>query len=326
MKNPRAGIYSKIKKYSTIKNIATILNRVLFSYAFISFLFWFLNCFEIDWLYHFNALFAIPYAIVKNFYVPHGVGVDFTVAIIGGLALMIGFFFELLSNNLQQVLNDLQDEEEQMIMRMRRNKAQQKKRQASPHVMGAYYGENIQDSNFVFLVTANILRLRGKKGEIDLTFQNVELWKQRVNKRLIDNISYSKPMQKGFYKNNLFIAYKDFSYVDDFIMHLRPTFDSIVNEFSKYGVTLSFSCVLSSIPEIIYLEKELDCMDTIISLELESDNVILTGRFKSVYDTKTNKKYLLKYKGDYNLSKNLTISNRQPLYVLKEKIRREEII
>ena len=124
-------------------------------------------------------------------------------------------------------------------------------------------------------------------------------------------------MQKGYYRKNLFLMYKDFNYVDDFVYYIKPTLDSIVLEFRRYGIALSFSYVLSAIAKMETLEKELDCMDTILSLNFVND-FIVTNRFKITYDNKATHQYSMLLKGEYNLSKNLSISNKQPLYSLSD--------
>ncbi len=65
------------------------------------------------------------------------------------------------------------------------------------------------------------------------------------------------------------------------------------------------------------MEKELDCMDTILSLDFTNEYIV-TSRFKATYDNKPVRKYNLKMKGEYNLSKNLSVTNRQPLYSLED--------
>ena len=65
------------------------------------------------------------------------------------------------------------------------------------------------------------------------------------------------------------------------------------------------------------MEKFMDCMDTILSLNFIND-FIVTIRFKVAYDNKPVHQYKLQLRGEYNLSKNLTISNKQPLFSLLE--------
>ena len=59
-------------------------------------------------------------------------------------------------------------------------------------------------------------------------------------------------------------------------------------------------------------------MDTILSLGFMSE-CIVTNRFKINYDNRGVCKYAVELKGEYNLSKNLSISNRQTLFELVNK-------
>ena len=151
---------------------------------------------------------------------------------------------------------------------------------------------------------------------MELTIQEVELWRQRVNKSILENVKYSQPLQRGYYRKNLFLIYKDLNYADDFIYYIKPTIESIVMEFRKYGIQVIFNYVLSSISNLNNVEKELDVMDTILALNF-TNTFILTNRFKVAYENRPIKKYSMVLKGEYNLSKNLAISNVQPLFVFK---------
>ena len=116
--------------------------------------------------------------------------------------------------------------------------------------------------------------------------------------------------------------YKDFNYVDDFLYYIKPTLDSIALEFRGHGISVSYSYVLSALSNQDGLEKELDCMDTILSLYFVNEPIV-TNRFKITYDNKPTHQYSVKFKGEYNLSKNLTVSNQQPLYSLLDKSKKE---
>lgn len=290
---------------------------VFFFYAFLSFVFWFLNCFEVDWLWRFNWLFVIPYQMVSIIYKPEGVSADFSLAIIGGISLFIGFALDFAANNITSRIYILEEEEERRIKQRRMKERNTKRRPAAPND-GFIQGQPEQpfeNSKLLFLILPHINKIKRKQTDLELTFQEVELWKQRVNKKLIENVNYSKPMQKGYYRKNLFLMYKDFNYADDFIYYIKPTLDSIVLEFRKYGISVGFSYVLSALTDMQNLEKELDCMDTILSLNFINE-VIVTNKFKITYDNKATHQYKPQLKGEYNLSKNLSVTNRQPLYSL----------
>ncbi len=315
------------KKLIQLNTLAQILygakffRFAFFFYAFLSLIFWFLNCMEVDWLYMFNWLFIIPYQIVTKFYTPQGVSADFSLAIIGGISLVIGFIFNFGCENLYEKIIIMEEEEERRIKQRR----MKEKREVKKHVAPSLPTDTIpfENSKLLFLILPHANKIKRKKDDLELTFQEVELWKQRINKKLLDNISYSKPMQKGYYRKNLFLMYKDFNYCDDFVYFVKPTLDSIKLEFRKYGISVAFSYVLSALTDMQRLETELDCMDTILSLNFVNESIV-TNRFKITYDNKAIQQYDLQLKGEYNLSKNLSISNRQALYALLEKPKRGE--
>lgn len=315
--------YNKNNTLSKLETLAQVLygvkifRFVFFFYGFLSFVFWFLNCLEVEWLYLFTKLFILPVLLVRIFYTPEGVSADFTLAIVGGLSLMIGFVFDFAVNTMYQKILTLQEEEEKRIQRKRINRKRTAKPTVAPTSENITTTEPLENSKLIFLIQPHVNKIKRKKADLELTFQEVELWKQRVNKKLLENVSYSKPMQKGYYRKNLFLMYKDFNYVDDFVYYIKPTLDSLVLEFRKYGITLSYSYVLSAIAKLDTLEKELDCMDTILSLNFINE-FIITNRFKVTYDNKATHQYSMILKGEYNLSKNLSISNKQPLYSLSD--------
>lgn len=323
----------KLNTFAQILFCAKFLRFLFFFYSFLSFVFWFLNCFEVDWLYLFNWLFVLPYQTVSMFYKPEGVSADFSLAIIGGITLLCGFVFNTFVDILYNRVLDLEEEEQRKIearkMQRRRMKERERARNNasnSPADISQILEEvdPLENSKLVFIIQPHINKIKRKEEDLELTFQEVEVWKQRVNKKLLENVSYSKPMQKGYYRKNLFLMYKDFNYVDDFLYYIRPTLDSIVLEFRKYGVAVTFSYVLSSIAKVENLEKELDCMDTILSLNFIND-FIVTSRFKVTYDNKPTHQYQMVLKGEYNLSKNLTTSNKQPLFSLTDIKTKKEI-
>lgn len=317
MANELRRIDVKINSLSQTMFCVKVVRWGLYFYSFLCFIFWFLNCFEVDWLYLFNWLFVFPYQIVSKFYVPRGLGADFSLAIIGSTTLIIGFITEVISNTLENRLIDLEDK--QYALREKRlQERKASKKTVAPSAVEINSEEKLENSKLLFIILPHVNRIRKKKEDLELTFQEVELWKQRVNKKLLENILYSKPMQKGYYRKNLFLMYKDFNYVDDFLYYIKPTLDSVVLEFRKYGIAISFCYVLSALSQMQNLEKELDCMDTILSLNFVNEFVV-TNRFKITYDNKAIQQYQMQLKGEYNLSKNLSISNKQPLYVLSDK-------
>ena len=320
--NKGVDLQNRINKLSRILLIMKAAKFILFFYSFLAFFFWFLNCFEFEWLYLFNWIFTLPFKIVSIMYKPTGLGADFSLAIIGVVSLVSGLVLEFLSGQMYPKVYELQEH----LEKYQRQKKNVKPKLAKPIPGGGGYPygsvvemAEIYDENLLllFIIQPHIHKIKEKPNDIDLTFQEVEMWRQRINSNILESIKYSQPMQKGYYRKNLFLVYKDFNYVDDFIYYIRPTINSIVTEFKKFGIDVQFSYVLSSISQVSAVEKELDLMDTILSLNI-INTFILTSRFKRAYDIKSVKKYIMVLKGEYNLSKNLAISNVQPLYVFKE--------
>ncbi len=326
----------KLNTYAQIVSAARFLRFAFFFYSFLSFIFWFLSCFEVDWLYIFNWLFSVPYQITSIFYTPEGLNADYSLVIIGSVSLMLGFIFDFFVNRLYERLLILTEEEEKRIqqekLREQNRKRQQQMRRAqqqqnrpqtieglapmgTPTNTMQMVQEPAENQKLLFIIMPHIKKIKRSPNELELTFQEVEVWKQRIIKKLIENIIYSKPLQKGYYRKNLFLVYRDFNYVDEFIYYIQPTLTSIAMEFKKYKVDISFSYVLSSLSYSKDLEKELDLMDTILSLNFINE-CIVTQKFKLSYDNRGVRKYKLDLKGEYNLSKNLSISNRQMLYLL----------
>lgn len=319
------------KKNDTIKKLdsfaqllygARFIRFLFFFYGFISLVFWFLNCFEVDWLHYFNFLFVIPYSIVSNFYTPEGLVVDLTLAIIGIISILIGVAVDHIVDNIYQRVLDLREDEERKVKKQRERERNTMKKRAIVQQPELETTISTENTKLVFLILPHVNKIRKKQSDLELTFQEVEIWKQKVIKKILEHLNYSKPQQKGYYRKNLFLIYKDFNYVDDFMYYTKPTLDSITLEFRKLGIAVSYSYVLSSIINSDALEKELDCMDTILSLYFVNEPIV-TNRFKLTYDNKPNHQYSVKYKGEYNLSKNLSISNQQPLYSLLEKEKKE---
>ena len=314
MNNQIQNINDKINTLNFLVFFIRILAVVFFIYSGICFLFWFLNCLEVDGLYNFSFLFIYPYKLVSMVYKPQGISLDFTLAIIGGVSCLIGFIFNNSVNIIYEIIFKLEDKKDKIKAeqkRIREKKLAKKKAAKDINTL-------VQDGKLVFLITPHMNKIKRQKDDFDLTFQEIEYWKQTVNKEIIKKVNFVKPVQKGYYRKNLFMQFKDFACVDDFVYFLKPTLASISLDAKKEGVLVTFSIVLSAIFDNDNLEAELDCMDTILSLNL-TEYIIVTGRFKINYDARNNSIYLMKLLGEYNLSKNLTVSNNQPIYSLLNK-------
>ena len=267
MATRKNNISKQIQLLAQILISVKFLRFFFFFYSFLSFIFWFLNCFEVDWLYLFNWLFVFPYQLINTFYKPEGMSADFTLAIIGGISLFLGFFFDFISNIIAPKIVDLKEKEEKIKQARQMQRKRTRKKTVVPGSVQTEQNDILNENNtdlpqenpkLLFIITPHINKIKKNEDDLEFTFQDIELWKQRVNKKLLENVNYSKPLQKGYYRKNLFLMYKDFNYVDDFIYYIKPTLESIVIEFKKYGVAVSYCYVLSTISDTMTLEKELD--------------------------------------------------------------------
>ena len=321
---PEVYVNDKIKKLNTYAKFwicVRALGWIFFGYSIFSFVFWFLNCLDFDWLYHFEALFYLPFVFVRKFYTPEGLSADFTLAIIGGICLVIGFATNTVSQNIYDKIRDDIDDEEERIRRENLNRKKAKKRitaKKKDDIEGNIIDGNQYkkaNSKLLLLIVPYIKKIKKQKNEIELTFQEVDIWKQRVNKVLLDNLNYTKPARKAKYRKNLFLLYQNFNFVDDLVYYIKPTTQSISNKFKEESIRVGFGYVFSAIDDETDLEPELDTMDTVLSLNF-SDEAIATQHFKTIYENRTVKKFNLELKGEYNLSKNLTVKNKQALYTI----------
>lgn len=310
-------ITRKIKSLNSLLKVLSLFRAFIYFYSALSLIFWVLNCFEVGWLYKFNWLFLVPYKLVSTFYTPKGVSADFSLAIIGLISFCIALVFEYIINHSYNVLFKMEDEQEKLRIQKRKLREQKIASKKSMNLSNAFY-----NSNLVFLITFQLNKIKRSKNDLELSFQEYEEWKKLVNKSLLKSLTQSPVLQKGYYRGNLFLVYRDFNYAERFIFHLKPTLYSTILEYKREGILVTFSYVLSSVSDIHTLEKELDCMDTIFSLNFK-DSVIVTNRFKIVYESRNAKNYDISLKGEYNLSKNLTIANNQPVYMLVEKVKKE---
>ncbi len=310
---------SKVDLFAHLLLSVKFLRFSFFFYSFLCFLFWFLNCLEVDWLYLFNWLFIIPYKIVRLFYTPKGVSVDFSLAFIGMATIILGFLADFFVSSIYQIIENIK-EEEQRKLRQRKNKKNiernkilysETKKEISDFVP-------LEPEKLIFLLSININKIKKTETDTDLSYDELELWKQRVIKKLVLNLQDTNPMQKGYYRKNLFLVYKNFNYADKFLYFLNVGLQSIVNEFKQYKIRVSFSFVISALNITDNMEKELDLMDTIILLNFVNEFVV-TNKFKCTYKAMETQKYDLLPKGEFNLSKHLSISNRQMVYVLTNK-------
>ena len=205
MANRRNNKLIKLNTYAQIVSAARFLRFAFFFYSFLSFIFWFLSCFEVDWLYIFNWLFIIPYQITSIFYTPEGLNADYSLAIIGAVSLFLGFIFDFFVNSLYERLLVLTEEEEKRIqqekLREQNRRRQQQLRKAqqqnrtqvmeglapmgTPTATMQMAEQPAENQKLLFIITPHIKKIKRSPNELELTFQEVEVWKQRIIKKLI---------------------------------------------------------------------------------------------------------------------------------------------
>ena len=178
-----------------------------------------------------------------------------------------------------------------------------------------------EDDNIMllFIIQFHIHKLQLGPDDAELAFPDAEQWRKRANKHILESLKQqnNQPMQKGYYKKNLFLAYRDFGCTDSFIDYIRSEINFIAADFAAQNIDVQYGCVFSAVTQLSALEKELDLMDTILSLHF-TNKFILTSSFNKAYDLKSERKHAQILKGMYNLSKNLSVSNVQQLYEFKD--------
>ncbi len=171
--------------------------------------------------------------------------------------------------------------------------------------------------NFIFLLDIKLTNISNFIQEGRLSSEDMNKLKTKFYEALLNNINENQVSQKGFYRKKLFIIYKDFEYIDNFVFYTRETLNSLAKEFTKPSLKIDFLIALSSIGSIEDLSYELNQLDTIICLDINNE-FVTTASFKHIYETLTKKQYKLTSKGIYNLSKNLHVSNNQEIYNIRE--------
>ncbi len=304
-RNGNAGSVMAI--YGTLR----VAQLCAFIYSFVSFCYWALLTLDINMPVFIRFFFEVPYIVVRMCgYIPRGAGTDFTGAIVGSFFLVIGFF-----------ANYIADSMEQMISSMPKTQTRSKQRGGSVAAVN-YTGYSdaietidISKKKFVFLLEVKI-------SEVQIAVRSSHADSGKLKKRIcdaiIDNLNMNKLAQCGFYKKNLFIVYKDFEYIDNFIYYIKVTLDSLAKEFATPQVMIDFNVTFSVISNLSQLENELTTMDMILNLNLMNE-FLSTAKFKSAYENQERTKYVLVTKGTYNLSRNLSINNNQDLFTIREK-------
>lgn len=294
--------------YGTLR----IVQLCSFIYSFVSFCYWALLTLDVDMPAFVRFFLEVPYIVVRFFgYIPRGAGTDFTGAIVGSFFLVVGFFANYIADSMEQVVASIP-------------KTQVRKyNQRTGTVSAVNYSSHsdaietidITKKKFIFLLEVKIsdVQIAVRSAHADS-----EKLKKRICDAIIDNLNMNKLAQCGFYKKNLFIVYKDFEYIDNFIYYIKVTLDSLAKEFATPQVMIDFNVTFSVISNLTQLESELTTMDMVLNLNLMNE-FVSTAKFKAAYENQERTKYVLVTKGTYNLSRNLSINNNQDLFSIKER-------
>lgn len=313
----------KLRLYERLLNASKAFRVFFYAYGIAAFADWFFNCLEYDWTYKLDFLF-IPAIWLRDNILNNESGTDFSLVVLSCISLGIGVLLDFLYNkNIENLFDEIDAEEERLEKEAAakreelRNKklarnAAKKKKAAIKHKI-----ESV-NSKLLFLIVPNVSKIRHSKTDKDLTFCDIDNYKREINEKLKKILSFSNPERKGYYKNNIFLLFKDFNYTDEFISCLKPTVDEIIPEYKESGIKVGF-CYVFNIVESVdekILAKELDSMDTVLSLKFV-DEYITTKRFKDAYSNLSVRANKLELKGEYNLSKNLSVSKKQALYKIE---------
>lgn len=297
--------------FSLAKNIAKLLQVVIMFYAFFSLFYWLLYTSRVPGLEGFFWLFKPTWDFVGLFYTykPNISDqlIDFT-GVISAICLII------LSNTIKSV-SDLLDNFEANYKVANAKKVGKK---AAGKAATATSKKSYKDlTNFIFILDVKITNISNFIQEEKLSPEAMDNLKEKFHEALLNNLNQNQISQKGYYKKKLYLIYKDFDYIDNFIFYTRETLNSLSREFSKPTLRIDFLVGLGCLKHTDDLNQEINVLDTIICLNLKNE-FISTAGFKNLYDNRTKKQYRLVTKGIYNLSKNLNVSNNQEIYSLRE--------
>lgn len=304
--NESSGIISLAKRLARFVQMSTMF------YAFCSLFYWLLYTSQIPGVESFFWLFKPTWDFVGLFYTYkpsiNEQLIDFT-GVISTVCLII------ISNTVKS-LHDFLNNFETRYKISNANKASKAK--VASKTTTATVKKSFKDlTNFIFILDVKITNVSNFIQEEKLSPEAMDNLKSKFHEALLNNLNQNQISQKGYYKKKLYLIYKDFDYIDNFIFYTRETLNSLSREFSKPTLRIDFLVGLGSLKHTDDLNQEITILDTIICLNLKNEFIATSG-FKILYDQRTKKQYKLVTKGVYNLSKNLNISNNQEIFSLRE--------
>lgn len=302
--NESFGIINLAKSIARFIQVSTML------YAFFTLFYWLLYTSQIPGIESFFWLFKPTWDFVGLFYTYKpsisNQLIDFT-GVISTICLVI------LSNSMKSVSDLLDTFETKYKVLNAKNAGKNKSSKTAATAKKSYKDL----TNFIFILDVKITNISNFIQEEKLSPEAMDNLKDKFHEALLNNLNQNQISQKGYYKKKLYLIYKDFDYIDNFIFYTRETLNSLSREFSKPTLRIDFLVGLGTLKHTDDLSQEINILDTIICLNLKNE-FITTAGFKNLYDQKTKRQYKTVTKGIYNLSKNLNISNNQEIFSLRE--------
>lgn len=296
------GIFSLLKKLAGFLQVWTMI------YAFLTLFYWLLRVSDVEPIPFIDGLFTPVWDFVSIFYHYNSNINGETINFTGVVAAFIFIGVSNLFRVSQEYITTIDKSIKAKIKNFESNKEK--------NVVTLQNNRKIKE-NFVFLLEIKLTNISNFIQEGRLSTEEMGKLKTKFYEALLGNINENKVGQKGFYKKKLFIIYKDFEYIDNFVFYTRETLNSLAKEFTKPSLKIDFLIALSTLNSVEELSYELNQLDTIICLDIKNE-FTTTANFKNTYETLTKKQFKLTSKGIYNLSKNLHVSNNQEIYNIRE--------
>lgn len=296
------------KFFSFLKKLAGFCQVWTMIYAILTLFYWLMLVSDIPPIDFLDQIFTPVWNFVSIFYhynsSINGESINFT-------GVIAAFIFIGISNLFRVSQEYIENIDSTIKATMKNYEANKEK-----NVVTLQNNRKIKE-NFVFLLEIKLTNISSFIQEGRLSAEEMAKLKTKFYEALLNNINANQVSQKGFYKKKLFIIYKDFEYIDNFVFYTRETLNSLSKEFTKPSLKIDFLVGISTLNAMEELSHELTQLDTIICLDINNE-FITTANFKNTYETLTKKQYKLVSKGIYNLSKNLNVSNNQEIYNIRE--------
>ncbi len=298
-----------------VKNITKFLQILSMFYAFFSLVYWLLYTSGLTAIEGVFWIFKPTWDFVNLFYTYKPAldnqVVDFT-GVISSICLII------LSNTFKSIGDVVSTAEINYHIKKSKKQASKVKHSVKNTIQSPKKSFKDQ-TNFVFILDVQISPVSNFIQEENMSAEAIDSLKHRFYEALLNNLNHNQISQKGYFRKKLYLIYKDFDYVDNFIFYTRETLNSLSKEFAKPTIRIDFLVGLGSLSFNDDFSNEINILDTIICLNLKNEFVTTSG-FKSTYETRTKSQYRLITKGIYNLSKNLNVANNQEIFSLRELI------